>query len=252
VADLTELPGEECFDVLLNLAGAPVAGGLWTAKRQAYLLASRVGTTAAINAWLARVKQAPRVWIQASAIGFYGVRPAAEQLDEASLAGGGFMAKLCVDWEAEAVRAVPTGTRQVVLRLGVVLDHGGALTQLLRPIRCFVGGRIGNGQQIMSWIHRSDLLALFARAAGHESMRGVYNAVAPGAVSQLEFAQAAGRALGRPIWLPLPAAPLRWLLGEMAELFVDGQYVVPDRLASEGFKFAFPDIDSALATVIGN
>jgi hypothetical protein len=247
IQDLASLAADEAFDVVVNLAGAPVVGPPWTAGRKAVLLKSRVGTTASLNAWLARTKTKPALWIQASAIGFYGVRPPDEILTESSAHGGGFMAKLCIDWEAEAAKACASGIRQVVLRLGVVFGPGGALPPLLLPHRFGLGGRMGDGKQMMSWIHRDDVLRLIARAASSPSMQGIYNAVAPDTISQGAFAKAAGAALHRPVWLPLPAWPLRLLMGDMAQLFVDGQHVVPRRLQAEGFTFRFPTVAGALA-----
>jgi hypothetical protein len=250
ISSLDALAADEAFDVVVNLAGAPVVGPPWTTSRKATLLQSRVGTTVTLNDWVARTQTKPSLWIQASAIGYYGVRPPGEVLTEASAHGGGFMATLCMDWEAEAARAREAGIRQVVLRFGVVLGPGGALPALLLPHRIGLGGRMGDGRQMMSWIHRDDVLALIARAAAMPAMQGIYNATAPEVVSQGEFAKAAGRALHRPVWLPLPAWPLRLLMGEMAQLFVDGQRVVPQRLVDEGFVFGYPTLAEALAAEV--
>ena len=246
VASAAALSSDDVFDAVVNLAGEPVVGPRWSRARQAKLLASRVGTTNALAAWLAGARQVPALWIQASAIGYYGVRDAAEELDETSRAGSGFMAELCVAWERAAREAQRPGMRLVVLRLGVVFGPGGALMPLLLPHRFGLGPRLGDGRQMLSWIHRDDVLALIARALADDGMEGVWNAVAPQAVSQAEFAAAAGRALHRPVWLRLPAAPIRLLLGEMAELFVDGQRVVPARLQAAGWRFRFPTLQAAL------
>lgn len=240
------LNAAETFDAVINLAGAPVVGPRWSARRQQQLLASRVGTTQALVDWLAKAQHKPAVWLQASAIGFYGVRDAAETLAEDSAQGTGFMATLCAQWEAAAQTAGAYGTRQVVLRLGLVFGPGGALMPLLLPFRVGLGGRMGSGRQIMSWIHRDDVLQLVARALHDPQMQGIYNAVAPDAASQAVFARTAGQLLGRPVWFHVPAFPIRWLLGEMAELFVDGQRVAPARLVKAGFVFRFPTLDSAL------
>lgn len=234
------------WDAVINLAGAPVVGPRWTPKRQRELLASRVGTTRALTDWLATAAHKPEVWIQASAIGFYGVREPAEALTEESLAGAGFMAELCAQWERAARPAADAGVRQVVLRLGVVWGPGGALPLMLLPIRLGMGGRLGSGRQVISWIQLDDVLRLIARSLRDPGMQGIYNAVAPEATSQAAFAATAGELLGRPIWLHLPARPIRWLAGEMAQLFVDGQRVVPQRLTEAGFKFEYPTVQSAL------
>jgi uncharacterized protein (TIGR01777 family) len=246
VHSFSELSHDEAFDVVINLAGAPVAGPRWTAKRQAQLLASRVGTTEALMTWLKNTKQKPALWIQASAIGFYGVRDANESLDEHASKGEGFMAELCARWEAAAQPATEFGVRQVVLRLGVVFGPGGALTPLLLPFRLGFGGRMGDGQQILSWVHRDDVLQVIARAFNDDTLRGTYNMVAPETVSQAAFAEQAGKVLKRPVWFHVPAAPVRALAGEMAQLFFDGQRVVPQRLTEAGYTFCYPTLDAAL------
>ena len=247
VTSLDELAADDTFDTVINLAGAPIVGPPWTAGRRAQLLASRVGVTLGLLTWLARTAQKPSTWLQASAIGFYGVRPPEEALTEHSAAGAGFMSELCVKWEAAAAQANAMGVlRQVTLRLGVVLGKGGALPPLLLPIRLGLGGRMGDGRQMFSWIHLHDVLAIMATALQDGTMQGVYNTVAPDVVSQGEFAVTAGQVLHRPVWLPLPAWVLRLPMGEMAQLFVDGQRVVPARLQAQGFVFAYPELLGAL------
>lgn len=236
----------EIFDVIINLAGAPIAGGRWSAKRKAQLLASRVNTTEALLAWLNKAQHKPGLWIQASAIGFYGVRDASESLDENATAGEGFMAELCVRWENAAQPARALGVRQVVMRLGVVFGPGGALLPLLLPFRLGFGGRMGDGKQIMSWVHRDDVIHIMARAFNDTSLNGTYNVVAPDAIPQADFAVQVGKILKRPVWFHVPAAPVRALAGEMAQLFFDGQRVVPGRLTQAGYTFRYPTVESAL------
>ncbi|GAB3255979.1 hypothetical protein GCM10027296_25500 [Chitinimonas naiadis] len=209
-----------------------------------------MGTTEALLDWLRRAEHQPAVWVQASAIGYYGVRPAGESLDEQSAAGEGFMSELCVRWETSAQAAAGLRLRQVVLRLGLVFGRGGALAPLLLPFRLGLGGRMGSGKQIMSWIHLDDVLALIARSLADSGMQGTYNAVAPEAVAQAEFARRVGQVLHRPAWLPLPAQPIRLLLGEMAQLFVDGQRVRPARLLAARFAYRYPSLNSALRDLV--
>ena len=160
------------------------------------------------------------------------------------------MSELCVRWEAAAAKAQALGVRQVVLRLGVVLGPGGALPPLLLPIRLGLGGRMGSGQQVMSWIHRDDVLALIHAALRDPQMQGIYNATAPETIAQATFVATAGKLLRRPVWLPVPATPLRWAMGEMAQLFVDGQNVVPARLQQQGFAFKYPTLEQALRDLV--
>jgi uncharacterized protein (TIGR01777 family) len=246
VGDLSALGSGDVFDAVINLAGAPVVGPRWSARRQAQLLGSREGVTQALVQWLAATPVKPRVWVQASAIGYYGVRAPSESLGEDSAAGTGFMASLCGRWEAAAQPVAAAGVRLVVLRLGVVLGPGGALAPLLLPIKLGLGARLGSGEQIMSWIHRDDVLRVLALGLSDAAMQGVYNTVAPQTVSQRVFAHTAGQLLRRPIWLAIPAAPVRWLAGEMAQLFVDGQRVIPQRLVRAGFGYHYPTLQAAL------
>ncbi|GLK88008.1 TIGR01777 family oxidoreductase [Pseudomonas turukhanskensis] len=246
IATLAALNEFDTFDAVINLAGAPVAGPRWTPARQKQLLASREGVSQTLVAWLNTARHKPQVWIQASAIGYYGVRNPQELLSEDSAQGRGFMAELCSRWEAANQPVTDAGVRQVVMRLGVVFGPGGALRPLLLPHRFGMGGRVGSGSQVLSWIHRDDVLQVIARALHDTSMRGVYNLVAPDAISQSEFATTAGKVLNRPVWLHVPSAPIRLLAGEMAELFVDGQNVKPTRLIEAGYVFRFPQLEDAL------
>lgn len=246
VTSVEQLRPHERFDTVINLAGAPVLGARWSTRRQALLLASRVGVTQALMRWVETAEVKPRTWIQASAIGYYGVRPADERLDEGSTAGTGFMSELCRRWERAAQPLERHGVRTVVLRLGIVFGPGGALRPMLLPHYFGMGGRFGDGAQVMSWIHRDDVLRIIARAMSSAGMRGVYNAVAPVPLTQRAFVQVVSKVLRRPAWLHVPAAPLRVAMGEMAELLLDGQRVMPARLHREGFMFRFPTAEHAL------
>lgn len=250
VTNVEDLHSDEQFDAVINLAGAPVVGPRWSKRRKSTLMASRLETTDALLGWLARANFKPDVWLQASAIGFYGVRPAQEKLAETSMAGGGFMSELCRQWEVRAQQVLVHKVRLVTLRLGLVLGHGGALPALLVPLRLGLGGHLGSGLQIMSWIHLDDVLAVVAAALGIKHLNGVYNAVAPDPVTQAEFVGVAARLLRRPVWFPVPAFLLRGLLGEMAQLFVDGQRVIPARLQQAGFKFRYPTLQDALTHLL--
>ncbi|KVS77965.1 TIGR01777 family oxidoreductase [Burkholderia cepacia] len=246
VTSAGQLQPHERFDTVINLAGAPVLGARWSKRRQAVLLASRVGVTESLMRWVETAEVKPCTWIQASAIGYYGVRPADERLDERSSAGAGFMSGLCRQWELAAQPLERHSVRTVVLRLGVVFGPGGALRPMLLPHYFGMGGRFGDGTQVMSWIHRDDVLRIIARVMSNAGMHGVYNAVAPAPLTQREFVQVVSKALRRPAWLHVPAAPLRVAMGEMAELLLDGQRVMPARLHQDGFMFRFPTAEHAL------
>lgn len=252
VRSIEQLRPQECFDVVVNLAGAPVLGQRWSKRRQVQLLASRVGVTQALLEWVKTSERKPSTWIQASAIGYYGVRAPTESLTEESAPGSGFMSELCQQWEASAQPPHSYGVRVVTMRLGLVFGPGGALPAMLLPYYLGVGGRLGDGHQVMSWIHRNDVMRIVARAISNPDMRGVYNAVAPNSLSQAEFARTAGKVLGRPVWFHIPAAPVRWAAGEMAQLLLDGQRVTSSRLTQEGFRFRFPLMEEALRDLTAN
>jgi uncharacterized protein len=245
--ELNASKDSEPLKAIVNLAGARVVGWPWTGARKQVLWHSRIDTIRTLEAWLQAHPQPGLTWIQASAIGYYGVRAPGERLTEQSTAGQGFMSTLCQDVEQAAQKAADTAhARCVILRLGLVLGRGGALPALMAPHRVALGATLGSGDQVMSWIHLDDVLRVFERAVQDTAMQGIYNAVAPHPLSQREFAQVAAQTLGRPQWLRLPIAPVRLLLGEMAQLLVDGQQVVPERLQQAGFEFRFSRMQEAL------
>ena len=240
----------EDVGAVVNLAGENLAGGRWTSARKHEFVGSRIGTTKRLLDWIERQERAPGVLVSGSAIGWYG--PAGdEELDEDADAGNDFSAHLCRDWEAEAVKAEALGVRVCRLRTGIVLGtEGGALRKMLLPFRAGIGGRMGSGRHWMSWIARADIVALIRWLIDHDSARGAYNGTAPAAVTNAEFARALGAALHRPTVLPTPAFALRLLFGEMADILLTGQRVVPKRATAEGFKFKYPELPSALSSVL--
>lgn len=247
-----QLPSGDPVDVVVHLAGANVGEGRWTPRRKAEIRASRVDTTAALAAHVAQWRPAPRAFLVASAIGYYGNR-GSEWLDESSSAGGGFLAAVCQDWEAASRPAENAGIRVVRVRIGVVLTpRGGALSRLWWPFWLGVGGPTGSGAQYISWIAPDDLVAIFLYCATDARIRGVVNAVAPEPVTNADFTRALARVLRRPAFVPFPAAAVRWLFGEMGdELLLSSTRVRPARLLDFGFDFAYPRLDLALAHVLG-
>lgn len=246
VKSLAELSDDEYFDVVINLAGAPVVGPPWTKKRRAILSASRLDTTRELLDFVRRASQKPSVWIQASAIGFYGTH-SDKPLDESDPAGQGFAAELCDRWETLTVELESLAIRRVILRFGMVFGRsGGALPMQLMSFRMGAGAILGDGQQRLSWIHIEDLLRLIALCISNPSIHGKINAVAPDSPSYEQFAKLAGSLLHRPVFLRIPAGLLRNLLGEMASLFVDGPEIQPTRLKNMNFEYRFPDLRSAL------
>ncbi|QDL55350.1 TIGR01777 family oxidoreductase [Rhodoferax aquaticus] len=247
---------QSAFDVVINLAGEPVVGPRWTAARKAVLLASRSGVTDALVAWLQRAHTKPRLMISGSAIGFYGVQAQGDrtELAEDAAPQAIFMSELCQAWEASAKAVQAMGVPLALLRIGVVLGPcstgQGALPKMVLPLRLGVGGQLGNGQQVVSWVHLADVLGAVAHLMRLPAMQaqGVYNLTAPQACSQHMFMQVAAQAMHRSWALPLPtpAWVLRVLMGEQAGLLLEGQRVAPTRLLGSGYRFAYGDVAAAL------
>jgi uncharacterized protein len=234
-------------DAVVNFAGANVAGQRWSEEYKKKILDSRVETTRALVEKIAAAKPRPKVLVNASAVGFYGGR-GDEMLDETAAPGSDFLAGVVQRWEAEAQRAA---VRSVQLRTGIVLSpRGGALASMLPPFKAFVGGPIGSGKQWFPFIHVTDEVAAILFAIDNDALSGPVNLVAPGIVTMDDFAKALGRALHRPSWARVPAGPLKMLIGEFAEVLLDGQRAVPRKLLDAGFQFRFPDVDPALRDVV--
>jgi uncharacterized protein (TIGR01777 family) len=237
-------------DAVVNLAGEPVVGKRWSAEQRARLRDSRIGTTARLVRALEAAPRRPAVLVSASAVGYYGDRGDAD-LGEDAPGADDFLATLCRDWEAAALRAEAFGVRVVLPRIGVVLGReGGALVPLLRLFRLGLGGPVGTGAQFMAWIHLHDLVGVLARALVEPAWRGPYNATAPTPARNAELARALGRAVGRPAALRVPAVLVRAALGDAASVALWSQRAVPRRLLEAGVTFQFTALDKALADVI--
>lgn len=232
-------------DAVVNLAGEPVIGKRWTEKQKQSLAASRVGITDQIVAAIAATPR-QRVLVSTSAVGYYG-DTGAREVDEDSPPASGFLAELSVAWEQAALRASAYDTRVVLVRVGLVLGRGGGvLGQMLPLFKLGVGGPLGSGDQYFPWVHLDDLVELYAAAITDPRLQGPVNGVAPGIVTNREFARALGRAVHRPAILRVPPFALRLALGEAAGALVDGQRVVPRRTQALGFRFAYPELNAAL------
>jgi len=239
-------------DAVVNLAGASIADGRWSVARKAELHASRIDTTRALVAALAKMNARPRVLVSASATGVYGNR-GDELLTEESQPGNDFLSNLAKDWEAEALKAEAIGIRVVLARLGIVLArHGGALPPMMLPFRFFAGGKIGSGQQWMSWIALDDVVDILRLAVERGEVRGPINVISPQPVQNADFTKALASAMRRPALFPAPAFALRLALGEMADaLLLSSQRVLPKKLESLGYRFLHSDLKSALGAILG-
>jgi uncharacterized protein (TIGR01777 family) len=239
-------------EAIINLAGENLADERWSASRKAALRASRKQSTESLVTALRHSGARPSVFLQASAIGYYGTSSEGT-LDESSPPGSDFLASLCIEWEAAGQAAAAMASRMVFVRTGIVLAaDGGALPKLGMPYKAYIGGPIGTGKQVMSWINRDDWLSMMTWAIENPDVSGPLNATAPKPVANADFARALGRALHRPAWVSAPAWAVRAVAGEMADITVlSGQRVMPRKALDLKFGFRYPDIDRALAAIYG-
>jgi uncharacterized protein len=237
---------------IVNLAGEPIAGKRWDARQKQLLRDSRVETTRTIVEAIGKAKARPRVLVSASGVDYYPFALGVDDFDddevtEADPAGEGFLSRLCKSWETEALAATELGVRVCVMRTGLVLgEHGGALARMTTPFKLFVGGRISNGRQWMSWIHLDDVVRGYATAIADDRYRGPVNLVAA-SIRNADFAKVLGAQMHRPSWLPVPGFALRAAVGEIAESLLNGRRVVPKRLRELGFTWQQPKLAEALA-----
>lgn len=247
VARLEEIASDDRVDVVINLAGAPIADRPWTAARRTLLWASRVTLTEQLLAWLASREQRPQVLVSGSAVGWYGDGGERELSEASPPVKEDFASQLCIAWEETAQRAQALGMRVVLVRTGLVLAaDGGFLSRLRLPYKLGLGGPLGDGRQWMPWIHIDDQIALIDFLVQHNDASGPYNACAPEPVRNRAFAKCLGRALHRPAFMPMPALLLKAGLGELSTLLLGGQRARPVRLLAAGFTFRFNDLQSAL------
>ncbi|PYU52956.1 MAG: TIGR01777 family protein [Acidobacteria bacterium] len=238
-------------DAVVNLAGASIADGRWTAQRKALLGSSRIDTTRALVGALTKMNARPSVLVSASAIGYYGDR-GDETLTEDSKPGGDFLAGLAQEWEAEALKAEALGIRVVLARFGIILAHeGGALPKMMLPFKFGAGGKLGSGQQWMSWVTLEDLVEILRFAIENASVSGAINIVSPQPLQNAEFTYLLAKAMHRPARFPAPAFALRLALGEMADaLLLSSQRVLPTAIEKLGYRFLHADLTAALSAVL--
>ncbi|MHB1627088.1 MAG: TIGR01777 family oxidoreductase [Bacilli bacterium] len=240
------------LDAVVNLAGESLSSGRWTPDRKRALLESRQNTTRAAVDLLRRLDPRPEVLVSASAIGFYGASEAAEFTERSEPERRDFLADVTAKWEREAHLAGEFGTRVVCARFGVVLGaDGGALGRMALPYRLYLGGPVGSGRQWVSWIHVEDAARLVLWSLDRASVAGPVNVTAPEPVTMGEFGRTLAQILRAPYWLPVPAFVLRTLLGEMANLVLAGQRVVPAEALAGGFTFRYGTLPEALSDLLG-
>ncbi|MDB6137685.1 MAG: hypothetical protein JWO94_757 [Verrucomicrobiaceae bacterium] len=237
------------LDALVNLAGESILGR-WTEAKKKRIRESRVEFTQKLTRCIAAASPRPMVFLSGSAVGFYGDR-GDETLLETAAPGDGFLAQVCVDWEAAALRAEQLGVRVVLLRTGVVLGaEGGAFKLMRKAFAACLGGRLGSGRQWMPWVHLQDEARMILWAAEQPAVSGPLNVVAPGGVTNEEFTRALARVLHRPAFMHVPAFALKCLLGEAAAMVLDGQHVIPGKAMDHGFQFDHPELEEALEALV--
>ena len=234
----------EASDVVINLTGESILGR-WTPKKMEQIRESRIQATQFLCDTLLSLSTLPKLYIGASAVGFYGDRPH-EVLDESSPSGQGFLSEVCRLWEAIPASLAAPGVRVVLTRFGIVLGDGGALKQMDKAFRMGMGGSLGSGEQIMSWIAIDDVCRAITHIITHPELEGPVNLVAPQSVSNLIFTQTLGRVLNRPTMVAVPKFALNMLFGPGAEIFLSSTDVRPRRLTESGFSFQLPNLEDAL------
>ncbi|HBO97482.1 MAG TPA: TIGR01777 family protein [Candidatus Omnitrophica bacterium] len=236
-------------DAVIHLAGANIAAQRWSDRYKKLLYSSRVETTTQLCKVLTNMNTPPQILLCASAIGIYGHIEPPAYVDEGLIMGDGFLYKLCVDWEHSTHLAEEMGIRVVHMRFGIVLSpDGGALAKMLPVFKLGLGGRVGLGKQMMSWIALDEIPAAMEHVINTPDLSGAVNFVAPKAVSNAEFTRVLAKALRRPAFLPVPAPAIKVLFGEMGkELLLSGANVIPKRLSESGYVFRYPDLETALS-----
>ncbi|WP_017300112.1 TIGR01777 family oxidoreductase [Nodosilinea nodulosa] len=236
-------------DGVVNLAGAPISERWSEEHKQAIMDSRKIGTEKLVEA-LAKANPKPAVWVNASAIGYYGTSETATFDETSTPIEDDFLSQVCQAWEGAAQPVQDYGTRLVILRFGIVLGMGGAVAKMLTPFRMFAGGPIGSGRQWFSWIHRDDLVSLIMQALQDAQMVGIYNATAPNPVRMAEFCKTLGKVLNRPSWLPVPDFVLEAILGDGAQVVLEGQQVLPKRTEASGFTYHYAQVKDALDDIV--
>lgn len=237
------------IDAVINLAGDNIGEGYWTKAKKERIVNSRVMAGNALASAIINSDHKPEVFVQASAVGYYG-NSEDQQFDESSPNGSGFLSDVARKWEASSEELDSLQIRRVIVRIGVVLDsHSGALPLMVLPFKLFVGGPIGNGRQYLSWIHLQDVVRAIEFVLRNNSMSGPVNLTAPSACTNAEFGKVISSVLHRPYWFPTPGFALKLVLGEKSTLVLDGQKVTPQKLVEQGFQFSYPDLKNALRNI---
>lgn len=248
-ADIDDLPFNQQFDAIINLAGEPIFGKRWTPRQKQAISQSRLHITAKLVEFIRKSEAPPRILLSGSAVGYYGMQ-GERIVTEESASTQGFTHQLCQLWEETARQATTLGVRVCLLRTGLVLStHGGMLGKMTPVFRAGLGAILGDGRQFMPWIHIDDQIAAIRYLLEHPVLSGPFNLTAPIPVTNRQFSQTLAKTLQRPCFLSLPAPLIKLGLGEASALLLEGQRAVPTRLEEAGFGFQFSTLESALASL---
>jgi uncharacterized protein (TIGR01777 family) len=252
VTDLEQLTDDDIFDVVINLAGEPIANKRWSDQQKQHIFSSRIDTTETLIAYFKKSKNKPKLLINGSAIGYYGIGRTNDAIDEKAGGDDSFSSQLCQKWEATALAAEALGIRTCLLRTGIVIGkNGGALNKMLLPFKMGLGGRIGHGKQWMPWIHLDDLVGIILYCINHDNLKGAINGTSPNPVINQVFTKTLGTALKRPTIFPMPKMVVQLLMGQMGEeLLLAGKRVLPRKILDAGYNFQYKKLENALKDVI--
>jgi uncharacterized protein len=252
ISDLNDLQDSDVFDVVINLAGEPIANKRWSEQQKNKIVSSRIDITEKLISYLEKLVHKPKVLISGSAIGYYGIDETGNDIDEEGGSDNSFSSQLCQQWEAVALRAEALGIRTCLIRTGIVLGkNGGALSKMLLPFKMGAGGVIGHGKQWMPWIHLDDLVGIIFYCIDHDNLNGPINGTSPKPVTNAEFTKALGMVLKRPTIFPMPAIVVKLLMGKMGEeLLLAGKKIVPKKVLATGYTFKYEVLADALKNVV--
>lgn len=252
ISDLNELSDDVFFDVVINLAGEPIANKRWSEQQKNRIFSSRIGTTENLVEYFKRLENKPKLFLSGSAIGYYGIDKTDDIIDETGEGDDSFSSELCQKWEAVALKAEELGIRTCLLRTGIVLGKGGgALSKMLLPFKWCLGGRIGQGTQWMPWIHIDDLIGVIMYCIHHDDVSGAVNGTSPNPVTNEVFTKALGKELKRPTIFPMPEIMVKLLMGQMGEeLLLAGKQIVPTKVLDSGYSFEYKTLDEALIDIV--
>ncbi|CAC9430891.1 Cell division inhibitor Slr1223 (YfcH in EC), contains epimerase/dehydratase and DUF1731 domains [uncultured Gammaproteobacteria bacterium] len=252
IADLSDLKDNDAFDVVINLAGEPIANKRWNDKQKHQIFSSRIDITEKLISYFETLENKPKLLISGSAIGYYGIDKTDNAIEEKDNGDNSFSSELCQKWEDVALKAEKLGIRTCLLRTGIVLGkNGGALNKMLPLFKMYLGGRIGNGKQWMSWIHINDLIGIILYCINHDNLKGAVNGTSPNPVTNQVFTKTLGMILKRPTIFPMPALAVKLLMGKMGEeLLLAGKKIRPKKALDAGYIFKYKTLEEALINVV--